>query len=221
VIAALVPGWVEVAEAAGDRGEDALLPAEAALIAGFPAARRAEFGAVRACARRALARLGVPPVPILPGERGAPQWPDGIVGSMTHCPGYRAAAVAPVARVAGIGVDAEPHLALPAGVLDVVALPGEQVLLAALRAGRPEVHWDRVLFSIKESVYKAWFPLTGRWLDFGDVSVRIEESGLFVAGFEVPAAVVGGRELPYFPGRFAIEGGLICTAVVLPAAAQS
>jgi 4'-phosphopantetheinyl transferase EntD len=38
-------------------------------------------------------------------------------------------------------------------------------------AERPEVYWDRVLFCIKESTYKAWFPLTHRWLGFEDASV--------------------------------------------------
>ena len=71
----------------------------------------------------ASARLGVPPAPILPGERGAPQWPAGYAGSITHCAGYRAAAVARTREMLTIGVDAEPHDVLPDGVLDHVSLP--------------------------------------------------------------------------------------------------
>jgi 4'-phosphopantetheinyl transferase EntD len=49
---------------------------------------------------------------------------------------------------------------LPAGVLGAIALPEEQAWVARLLAVRPDTHWDRLLFSAKESVYKAWFPMT-------------------------------------------------------------
>ncbi|MGH3416365.1 MAG: 4'-phosphopantetheinyl transferase family protein, partial [Actinocrinis sp.] len=124
--------------------------------------------------RQGLARLGRPPAPILPGDHGAPQWPDGVVGSMTHCAGYRAAVVANRADLITIGVDAEPHDALPPEVLDTVTLPEERAQLARLVARHPGVHWDRLLFSAKESVYKAWFPLTRRWLDFDQAGIAFD-----------------------------------------------
>jgi 4'-phosphopantetheinyl transferase EntD len=48
------------------------------------------------------------------------------------------------------------------GVLDRISLPDERAMLGDLAAPGPR--WDLLLFSAKESVYKAWFPLTGRWL---------------------------------------------------------
>ena len=48
----------------------------------------------RLCARTALAKLGASSVPIPSGRRGAPDWPSGVVGSITHCAGYRAATAA-------------------------------------------------------------------------------------------------------------------------------
>src|ERR1022692_2231466 len=74
----------------------------------------------------ALARLGLPPVPIVPGLRGAPQWPSGIVGSMTHCAGYRASAVARMQDMLILGLDAEPDHRLPDGVLDAIATADER-----------------------------------------------------------------------------------------------
>ena len=74
------------------------------------------------------------PQPVLPGERGAPRWPAGVVGSMTHCAGYRAAALVRAADLASLGIDAEPHGPLPEGVLRRVALPAERERLRA--AGR-------------------------------------------------------------------------------------
>jgi 4'-phosphopantetheinyl transferase EntD len=222
VIDLIVPDWVEVADTRSDGPPDELFPAERELIAKAVPKRQAEFSAVRACARAALARLGRPPVPILPGLRGAPQWPDGIVGSMTHCAGYRAAVVAESRLATGIGVDAEPHEPLPDGVLGLVALAEEQAELTELSARRPDVHWDRLLFTMKESVYKVWFPITLRWLDFHEARVEMDPaSGRFVARLLVPGPELNGRELTAFHGRFLVQDGLAMSAIVLPAGSQS
>jgi 4'-phosphopantetheinyl transferase EntD len=214
----LVPDWVAVSEARFDTGEEGLFPAEIEVIGTAVAKRRAEFSTVRQCARRALGRLGVPPVPILPGPRGAPQWPAEIVGSMTHCAGFRAAAVARAGQVAGIGIDAEPHEPLPDGVLKLVARDEELVQLAELGSRHPHVHWDRLLFTIKESVYKTWFPITGEWLDFSGASVRIDAaSQSFTARLTVPSPIRCNIELAAFHGRFCVADGLVASAIVLPA----
>jgi 4'-phosphopantetheinyl transferase EntD len=161
----------------------------------------------------------VPPAPILPGTRGAPGWPAGIVGSMTHCAGYRAAAVAREEYGASIGIDAEPHGPLPDGVLEAIARPEEHRWLAELAVRAPDVHWDRLLFSMKESVYKAWYPLTHSWLDFEQASITVEPSeGTFTAVLQVPGPVLGGRELTGFTGRFSTSDTLVLTAIAVPAA---
>ena len=94
MIEAILPAEAAAEEAFSDPPGVALFPEEEAVIAKAVDKRRREFTTARACARAALARLGLPPVPIVPGLRGAPQRPDGVVGSMTHCAGYRACAVA-------------------------------------------------------------------------------------------------------------------------------
>ncbi|HEX6452667.1 MAG TPA: 4'-phosphopantetheinyl transferase superfamily protein, partial [Trebonia sp.] len=172
MIEELLPFGVEWAEEFGDPAEVALFPEEEAAVARAVGKRRQEFGSARNCAREALGRLGVPPAPILPGEKGAPQWPDGVVGSITHCAGYRAAVVARARDLLTVGIDAEPAGgALPDGVLDRVSLPAERAMLGELSAAAPGVSWDRLLFSAKESVYKAWFPLARRWLGFEDAEI--------------------------------------------------
>lgn len=216
MIERILPDWAAVAESRQDGFEDGLYPEERQLVSGAVDRRRAEFATVRHCARLALAELGRPPAPILSGERGAPQWPAGVVGSMTHCAGYRAAVLAEQARAVSIGVDAEPHGPLPDGVLRLVARPEELVQLDELAAGQPELHWDRLLFTMKESVYKAWFPLTGRWLDFQQASVRIDPIGAgFVAELLVPGPRLAGVELRAFDGRFLVVAGLAFSAIVL------
>jgi 4'-phosphopantetheinyl transferase EntD len=220
VIERLLPDWVRAVDTTGDASEDSLWPAERALLTRAVPKRRIEFATVRACARAALAQLGVPPAEILPGQRGAPGWPPGIVGSMTHCEGYRGAAVARQDQAASIGIDAEPHGPLPDGVLDAIARPEEHRQLAELAASHPAVHWDRLLFSMKESVYKAWFPLTGSWLDFDEASIGMDpRAGTFTAVLQVPGPVVDGRELTGFTGRFSTSGTLVLTAIAVPAGA--
>ena len=162
--------------------EAGLFPEEREHIARSVAKRRVEFAAVRRCARRALQELGYPPVPILPGEQREPRWPEGVVGSMTHCAGYCAAAVARSGEVSALGIDAEVHAPLPEGVLELISLESERALIARLAERGPgTVHWDRVLFSAKESVYKAWFPLTRRWLGFEQADIELRLDGTFEA----------------------------------------
>lgn len=208
---------VVVVEALTDPVDAKLHPDEEPLVANAVEKRRREFTTVRDCARQAMARLGLPPTAILTGARGAPIWPAGVVGSMTHCDGYRGAALAPATAIASVGVDAEPHAPLPDGVLEAIALPAEQTRTAALRAGDPTICWDRLLFSAKESVYKTWFPLTGRWLDFSEADITFRRDGTFTARLLVPGPVLGGTEVTTFPGRFLVDGGLALTAITLPA----
>jgi 4'-phosphopantetheinyl transferase EntD len=192
--------------------ESALFPEEREHIAKAVAKRRAEFAAVRRCARVALRELGFPPVPILPGEQREPQWPDGVVGSMTHCAGYCAAAVARAGQVAALGIDAEVHAPLPEGVLGLIALDTERERLAGLAEYRPEVHWDRVLFSAKEAVYKAWFPLTRRWLGFEQADIDLRPDGTFAARL-LPSEAGQGTVPHGFAGRWAVSAGLTATAI--------
>jgi hypothetical protein len=84
---------------------------------------------------------------------------------MTHCSGYAAAAVGRLQRISAIGIDAEPDAPLPDGVLDLVATPAERDRLAMTQHEPDSPNWDRLLFSAKEAVYKAWFPLVGEWLE--------------------------------------------------------
>lgn len=229
-LGALLPEDVAVSELFTDPADLVLFPEEARVVAGAVTARRREFTTVRHCARAALARIGVAPQPILP-VRGAPAWaarapgwPEGVVGSMTHCDGYRAAAVARRTAVASVGVDAEPNLPVPEGVSELTTLPEERDVLDGLAATDASIAWDRLLFSAKESVFKAWYPLTGRWLDFHEcVIVPDPARGTFTATLRVPGPTVAGARVTRFDGRWsaltAEAGGFshLATAVVVPA----
>jgi 4'-phosphopantetheinyl transferase EntD len=215
VIEDILPAPVRTADSFGDVPLIELFPEEEAVISKAVDKRRRDFGAARACARSALAELGLPAAPIVPGERGAPQWPDGIVGSMTHCEGYRAAAVARASEVISIGLDAEPDDDLPDGVLGAIVAEGDEDRLAALPGGPGQPHWDRMLFSAKESVYKAWYPLAHRWLGFKDATIELVPDGTFTARLLVPGPDVQGAALTGLAGRWLARNGYVVTAIAL------
>lgn len=218
----ILPGEVAVVEAFSDDPDAVLFPGERAVIARAVAKRRIEFATARACARAALARLGEQPVPILRGSRGAPLWPTGVTGSITHCDGYRAAAVARTSHTVALGLDAEPNEKLPDGVPGTIALTEERDHIAGLAAAEPGICWDRLLFCAKESVYKAWFPITQRWLDFKSAHITIDPGdGTFQAQLLVPGPLVDGVPLNVMHGRWIAARGLLATAIVVPACRQA
>nr|AFV71333.1 PyrG4 [Streptomyces rugosporus] len=210
MIERILPSAVVSADTTADLCDGPLFPEEEALIGRAVGKRRREFESGRACARRALGRLGVPPVAVTAGPRGEPLWPEGVVGSITHCAGYRAAAAGSLRSVGGIGIDAEPNTPLPDGVLTSVASPGERDQVGLLAGLEPGVRWDRLLFSAKEAVYKVWYPLTGRPLDFEDAEIAFGRNGVFSARLLVTGGPVTG-----FTGRWHAAGGLLLTAIVM------
>jgi 4'-phosphopantetheinyl transferase EntD len=80
----------------------------------------------------------------------------------------------------------------------------------------PQIAWDRLLFSAKESVYKAWFPIARSWLDFEDALITADPvDGTFTARLLVPGPRLHGADLTKFTGRWLVEDGLILTAITV------
>jgi 4'-phosphopantetheinyl transferase EntD len=210
VIEVLLPPGVVAVEAFADVPGEEVFPGEEDLIARAVEGRRREFVTARRCAREALGRLGYPPTAIRPGPKREPVWPAGVTGTITHCKGYRAAAVAPLSVLRSLGIDAEPHGPLPDGVEETVTVAAERDMLARLDS-RDGVHWGRVLFSAKESVYKAWYPVARRWLGFEDAELTIDPA----AGRFTARILIDGP-LRSLSGRFLIANGLVATAVTVP-----
>lgn len=196
-------------------------PAEAAAVETASPKRRAEFASARALARIALARMGREPTAVPRGGKGMPIWPTGVVGTMTHCDGYRGVALAEVEEFRSVGVDVEPHRALPNGVLETVSLPEEREWVRAAAMGEPDVHWDLLLFTAKETTYKVWYPLTRRWLGFADARITFnvdDVSGAEAVGrwsSEIlidPTVVDGGPPLRSVSGDWIVRAGHAASA---------
>ncbi|HVY14055.1 MAG TPA: 4'-phosphopantetheinyl transferase superfamily protein [Rhodopila sp.] len=147
--------------------ENTLLPAEAEAFSSSVIKVRRQSAAARLVARALLAERGLPGAVLRRGPSRAPIWPAGIVGSLAHDSQVAIAAIASDRMLAGIGIDVEPAEPLPTGLAEMVATPSER-----RRYGRA-LSETRLLFAIKEAVYKACHPLDGVFLDFQDVDVDL------------------------------------------------
>jgi len=183
-----------------DRGQPVSLPAlEAALVEKSVPKRQREFALGRACARHALEKLGHGSAVIGRAANGAPLWPEGIIGSITHTQGYAAAVVGDARNFSGIGVDAECVGAVTPDLWPRLFDDAERACLMDLdEAGRERA--ATLLFSAKEACYKAW----GGVGTLAFREIRITPQG------DRFTAVRSGEILQ---GRYAVDGDLIVTAV--------
>jgi 4'-phosphopantetheinyl transferase EntD len=214
VIEQVLPRIVVSSELFGDAPAEPLFPQEAAGIARAVPQRREEFARGRTCLRRALVRLGRAPQAVPRGEGGAPQWPGGVTGSLTHCRGYCGAAVADTRAVETVGIDAEPNELLPPLVLGRIASHGERERLRPLREQDPTVNWDRLLFSAKEAAIKCSFARSARPLALAEIAIDFDARGeTFTAS--VPRSGAGCVAPTILHGRWLAAGGLLMTAAVI------
>jgi 4'-phosphopantetheinyl transferase EntD len=218
MIVELFPPEVVTVEATGAMWSARLHPQEEACVVRASARRRREFAAGRACARLALARLGLPEAPLGCNEDRTPSWPAGVVGCISHCAGYCAAAVARQESVAGLGLDVEVIGRVRPVLLSRICTAAERDALVRLgRApGQGAIDWATVLFSAKESTYKCYYPLTRVVLGFHDVEIELAPARrAFTARLlraDAPSAA-GARS---FSGHYASDGKLVFSGVTLP-----
>jgi 4'-phosphopantetheinyl transferase EntD len=167
----------------GGGDPETLFPAEQALVDRAVAGRLREFAAGRLCARAALAELGFEPAPLVRAVQRAPAWPPGVFGSLSHTDRYAVAVVtAQDSASAGgdggdrgespsVGVDAEERGRVTPDLYRRLFRPAEQDWLGTLDPEQALTE-AAVMFALKESFYKAQFPLTGAWVGFLDVEIE-------------------------------------------------
>jgi len=135
--------------------------------------RRAEFLAGRICAQQALLCLTGTPYMPQQGSGRLPAWPQGFVGSISHSKGLAAAVVAHRSVYRSLGMDLEQTLAdedCTDELIHSVLTPAEQAHLAVLHTlARGEKL--TLAFSIKESIFKALYPLVHTYFGFKDVEL--------------------------------------------------
>jgi 4'-phosphopantetheinyl transferase EntD len=166
----LFPASVVVAVADARTSRKRGLPEEEEAVRHATDARQREFRAGRACAREALSAFGLHHALLRVGATRAPLWPSGFVGSITHCEGVCAAAVARTDLLASLGMDMERRGRVDRNLRERLAAPTEIARWTQAFDGC-EQDALTLLFSAKESVYKCLSPLLGRFLDFREVDL--------------------------------------------------
>ena len=146
--------------------EFALLPEEQSAFKQSVVKVQRASGAARIVARGLMQRMGIPSQAVLKTAAGMPQWPKGFVGSMAHDSTVAIAALASRDQYLSIGVDIEPAEALEPSLIDLIATERERGAMgdSALQG--------RLLFVIKEAVYKTVYPLDHTFLEHHDVEVN-------------------------------------------------
>jgi 4'-phosphopantetheinyl transferase EntD len=168
----LAPPGVAYSLCNTDGAVDPLWPAELSVAASMGEKRRREFTAGRHCARQALVRLGQEPVALPIGPGRAPVWPPGIIGSISHTDEIAIAAVARQTDLRSLGIDVESADPLEPGLLELVCRDDERAALTA--SGMQLQTGAKLIFSAKESVYKCLWPVSGVFLEFHAIGIRID-----------------------------------------------
>lgn len=208
-LAELVRGDAIAVEAVPEDWDAPLAPGEEEAVAQAIERRRREFAAGRACAHRALGLLGAPVAALPAAADRTPQWPPGVIGSISHARDWCAAVVARAGALRGIGLDGERLITGErAEIFPFIARPAEWAALGPL-ASEADRQWaGTLLFCAKEAVYKAQYPVTGLALEFDDVEISFDvRAGAFTA-------LVRARP-PVIAGRFAMEGDLMMAFAII------
>lgn len=136
--------------------------------------RELEHRAGRSAAGAALEELGGRGRPIKADSIGAPLFPAGFSGSITHDTGLAAAIVADAAS-GFTAAGADLHRERTLHPRDAAYIAGDRELARALRATGP--HAAHLVFALKEAVFKAHWTAGGDWLEFSDIELDVMAAG--------------------------------------------
>jgi 4'-phosphopantetheinyl transferase EntD len=199
-------------------GRSSLMGDEWRLIAAARAPRRAEFRAGRVAARRALSLMGVRPTALMARAGGDPEWPQGVVGSISHSGKWAAAVAARREDARGLGLDLESAEPLERDLVHLVCRPEERE--PDSRLAERGIDSAKLRFVTKEAWYKAIYPEWGRFVDFQEAVVEFDPSR---AEFKVRfvGETQSGRAPPSAGGTYIRASELLCAVCVITAAEGS
>ena len=151
--------------------------------------RRATFELGQRAARKALLSLGAPDTPIGRQDDGAPVFPAGFIGSISHTVHkgtvYAVGAASVVSAVCALGVDIERFRTPIAGLLERIGSAHEITWANERDTERRTI----TIFSAREALYKAFRPLYGHPMRYKETELRWDETrGGFSATTLLPRA---------------------------------
>lgn len=207
----ILPVGIQVAYSEQWATQPSAYAEEEAFIARAVDQRQREFRTGRALARSALSAMGIDQCAMPPGQGRAPQWPAGVVGSISHCRGLCAAAVAPASNYRAIGLDLEVNTPLAPDLVSMVYSASERLERGTAGSLHP---LDLMTFSAKESVFKCLYPLVGDYFDFQDVTLTVDLSDQrFTATLN--RQVAGKAGVQQVSGRVRQHGNFLLTVCLI------
>lgn len=210
LLESLLPAEIRACAATVTNCVDDLLPSERPFIANAVASRQREFATGRVLARRLLADLGHPDFPLVRDKDRVPRWPDGVVGSISHSGSLCVVAVALESQFRGVGLDIEPDEPVESDIERVVCRGDEHDWVVGGK-GDERGRRCRVIFSVKEAVYKAFYPRTRVFWSFQDVNVSVDlERGRYRALLPESAGIA------QVEGRVQRRDGWILSTLAVP-----
>lgn len=179
--------------------------------------RQAEFLAGRYLAQLALAEFGfAPSTSIGIGQQRQPLWPEGIVGSITHCEGYAACIVARAADYSGLGIDCEINITSETATNIAITIVSDAEMDSARISNLPFHQWLTLVFSAKESLFKALFKQVGHYFGFLDAQIvelkEAEQSFVLELVADLSPALSAGYRIT---GRYKHHNNTVITLIAI------
>ncbi|MFL0800596.1 MAG: 4'-phosphopantetheinyl transferase superfamily protein [Agarilytica sp.] len=143
--------------------------------------RKSEFLAGRVLSSLVLRELGVSETEILIGKHRNPLWPRGTLGSISHAGDTVLAAVTLDETVSAIGIDIEEVMDAETASNIHGSIVNEEELMLMEEIGIPFEQMLTLVFSAKESFFKAAYPSVGEYFDFD--AVRLIKCDLKLQSF--------------------------------------
>lgn len=180
--------------------------------------RVAEFVSGRFCAERALEKIGIERKQNISIDKDrSPVWPYGVVGSITHTEGFVSAAVAHAREIVGVGIDSEKIVSKK--TFDSVKnhLTNDQELERVKEFyGLSDCFALTLIFSAKESIFKALYPLVKVRFYFKDAVIFPHENQKNLFSFSLCKSLSNEYCQGYrADGKFSIQGETLHTGITL------
>ncbi|WDE13823.1 4'-phosphopantetheinyl transferase family protein [Thalassomonas haliotis] len=176
--------------------------------------RQGEYLAGRYAAILALAELGINTRNIPTGEHRSPVWPEGVLASITHTSTAAFCVAASKQRVNYLGIDHENWLKADnvAEIKNSIINEKEEVLLKQSQMSFEQAF--TLVFSAKESLFKALYPSVGYYFDFSAAEIIDLNTGnnsfcLRLTETLTPALTVGAN----FNGQFIFDASAVQTLI--------
>jgi len=141
-------------------------------IKGAVAKRQTEFLAGRFLAKKCLSKLRCYDFDVAIGRSRNPLWPKGLTGTITHDNGLAICVIGHLSEFSGIGLDVETILAEQDAILIQKTIMNKDEIQLLKNSSLELEIIVSLVFSVKESIFKALFPSIGYYFDFDAVAVE-------------------------------------------------